>query len=205
MNRRFPHPLRLAPALMVGTCVLVGELALAAIPDSTGVIHACFKQNNGQVRVVEPGTSCHPSEAAISWNANGAPGPGPTIAARIRMTGPVTFPGADPITLPLTGHAWTQGPDQFQEIVGRITWNRCENSGMFVDVYLDGVLRAHLVGTDPAPRFAGPASPVEFRVTSFEPGVQVQHTLEITVTEFACFVGTPGTVQTVSADVIQWE
>ena len=85
MNRRFPHPLRLAPALMVGTCVLVGELALAAIPDSAGVIHACFKQNNGQVRVVEPGTSCHPSEAALSWNANGAPGPGPTIAARIRI------------------------------------------------------------------------------------------------------------------------
>jgi hypothetical protein len=44
----------------------------------------------------------------------------------------VTFPGGDPIDIPLLGDTWSQGEDEFQEIVGRITWDRCENSGMFL-------------------------------------------------------------------------
>jgi hypothetical protein len=58
---------------------------------------------------------------------------------------------------------------------------------------------------EPAPRPRGPAPPVEFRITSFEPGVQVQHTLAVTVTEFACHQGPPGTIRTLMADSRRWE
>jgi hypothetical protein len=152
---------------------------------------------------VDTPASCRTDEEAISWRQQGRPGPG--IVAHIRESGPVTFPGDAPIDLPLQQSTWTQGEDEFQEIVGRITWNRCENSGMYVDVFLDGVQRLHLISSDPAPRFRGPASPVEFRIMSFEPGAPVQHTLTISVTEFACYVGDPGAVQTVSVDVIGWK
>jgi hypothetical protein len=45
-----------------------------------GVINACFKSQNGQLRLVDPATDhCLPSETAISWGHTGTRGPtGPT-------------------------------------------------------------------------------------------------------------------------------
>jgi hypothetical protein len=57
-------------ALMVG----VG-FAVASIPDSSGVFHACYKKHNGQLRLVESTSSCRPSEKATSWSLTGPPGP----------------------------------------------------------------------------------------------------------------------------------
>jgi hypothetical protein len=49
--------------------------AVASIPDSSGVFHACYKKHNGQLRLVESASSCRPSEKATSWSQTGPPGP----------------------------------------------------------------------------------------------------------------------------------
>jgi hypothetical protein len=68
---------RLASASMISSFLLVvaGTVAFASIPDSSGVIHGCYKTENGQLRVIDPATQqCLPSETAISWNATGPQG-----------------------------------------------------------------------------------------------------------------------------------
>jgi hypothetical protein len=69
---------RLASASVIssGLLVLAATVALASIPDSSGVIHGCFLTQNGQLRVIDPPTQqCLPSETAISWNQIGPQGP----------------------------------------------------------------------------------------------------------------------------------
>jgi len=62
-------------AVVVAVLALAGGIAYAAIPDSNGVIHGCFKTVGGQLRVIDTSTtSCLPSETAISWNQMGPPG-----------------------------------------------------------------------------------------------------------------------------------
>ena len=60
-----------------GVLVLLGaSVAVASIPDSSGVIHGCYKTANGQLRIIDTASdSCRPSETAISWNQTGAQGP----------------------------------------------------------------------------------------------------------------------------------
>ncbi len=63
--------------VLIGVAVLalgVG-VAVASIPDAGGVIHACYKTNQGQTRIVESAADCNPSETAIQWNQTGLPGP----------------------------------------------------------------------------------------------------------------------------------
>jgi hypothetical protein len=60
-----------ALALMVA----LGGVAFAAIPDSTGTIHACYQKNNGNLRVVESAGACRNGEVPIEWNQRGDPGP----------------------------------------------------------------------------------------------------------------------------------
>jgi len=62
--------------------VAAGSAAFAAIPDSNGVIHACYDKQSGQVRIYDSQTNlpkgCGPKETALSWNQQGAQGiPGP--------------------------------------------------------------------------------------------------------------------------------
>jgi hypothetical protein len=45
--------------------VAAGSIAFAAIPDSSGVIHGCFKKSNGDLRLVESASDCRPNERAI--------------------------------------------------------------------------------------------------------------------------------------------
>lgn len=57
------------------------SLAWAAIPDGSGVIHGCYKNVDGKLRVIDPsgGGSCIPSETALDWSQTGPVGPvGPT-------------------------------------------------------------------------------------------------------------------------------
>ena len=54
-------------------------VALAAIPDRNGVIHACRKVEGGALRVVAKASACRSGERALAWNQRGAQGPtGPT-------------------------------------------------------------------------------------------------------------------------------
>jgi len=65
--------------LLVGVVVgaVGGGVALAAIPDSSGVINGCYQKNVGNLRVIDPsaGDSCRPSEIGISWSQTGPQGP----------------------------------------------------------------------------------------------------------------------------------
>ena len=54
-------------------CVAAGGVAYASIPDSSGVIHACFSRSSGALRVSDAGT-CSSKETALSWNTVGRAG-----------------------------------------------------------------------------------------------------------------------------------
>jgi hypothetical protein len=65
---------------MVGAVIVCGlvaaGVAVATIPDSSGIIHGCYQTNSGNLRVVDNGVQgCRPSETVISWNAVGPRGP----------------------------------------------------------------------------------------------------------------------------------
>lgn len=64
--------------VLLGTAIsLMSIIAYAAIPDSNGVIHGCYKTSNGSLRVIDsPAVQCDPrNETAISWNQTGPQGP----------------------------------------------------------------------------------------------------------------------------------
>jgi len=79
--------------------VLVAGVALAAQPTgrrpSSAVINACVKKKDGRVRIVAAAATCRRNEQAVSWNAQGQPGPaGPAGAAgQPGPTGPAGAPG----------------------------------------------------------------------------------------------------------------
>ncbi len=55
-----------------------GLAVVIGIPDSSGVIHACYSNSQGSVRIVESASDCKNNETAITWNQTGPAGsPGP--------------------------------------------------------------------------------------------------------------------------------
>jgi hypothetical protein len=58
-------------ATLLGAAVaFAGGIAFATIPDSEGVIHACYGQD-GSLRVVDdstPGRGCRPHEKTLTWS-----------------------------------------------------------------------------------------------------------------------------------------
>ncbi len=69
---------------VIAAIVVFGGLAtsaLAQIPDSDGVIHACYHTSNGGIRVVNDASECGTSEEELTWFQSGSPGsvgaPGP--------------------------------------------------------------------------------------------------------------------------------
>jgi len=65
-------------AISLAACILC-VIAYAAIPDTAGVIHGCYKRNNGTLRVIDDAvTQCDNSETPIQWSQTGPQGiPGP--------------------------------------------------------------------------------------------------------------------------------
>jgi hypothetical protein len=66
-------------ALIVGIAAVAfaaaGTVAYASIPDTGGVIHGCYKNGSGDLRVVDSSTdSCKSSEIGLDWNQRGIPG-----------------------------------------------------------------------------------------------------------------------------------
>jgi hypothetical protein len=96
---------RLRFAVIAATVVFGGlaATALAQIPDSDGVIHACYHTSNGGIRVVNDASECGTSEQELTWFRSGAPGSvgatGPTgpvgPAGPAGPSGPQGAPGAD--------------------------------------------------------------------------------------------------------------
>ena len=95
--------------------VLVAGVALAAQPSgrrpSSSVINACVKKKDGRVRIVAAAATCRRNEQAVSWNAQGQPGPtGPAGAAgQSGPTGPAGAPGPAGIAGP-KGDPGAPGP-----------------------------------------------------------------------------------------------
>jgi hypothetical protein len=100
---------------LIGLAILAGATgvayATAAVVTSTGVIHACKNDTNGDLRIVGGTSTCRNSESAVNWNAEGpqgdrgAAGPaGPTGA-----TGPKGDAGDTGVQGP-PGPTGPQGP-----------------------------------------------------------------------------------------------
>ncbi len=45
------------------------------IPDPSGVFHGCYRQNSGELRLVETASACGRNELAVQWNQTGPQGP----------------------------------------------------------------------------------------------------------------------------------
>ena len=56
---------------------VVAGVAYATIPDGGGVIHACYQNLSGALRVIDTdaGDACHSSETALNFNQTGPQGP----------------------------------------------------------------------------------------------------------------------------------
>ena len=52
--------------VLTALCLL---LVAASTVDATEVINGCYKRINGQFRILLPGTSCLPSEVAVSFRS----------------------------------------------------------------------------------------------------------------------------------------
>jgi hypothetical protein len=96
----------------VAGLTVAGGIAYATIPDGDGVFHACVKEKNGAVRLIDPSDPgrtghCKGQEVAVSWNQTGQTGPigpqgpmgntGPTGAAG--ATGAPGLSGLQTVTL----------------------------------------------------------------------------------------------------------
>ena len=63
--------------IVAASAAAVGAVAVAGITmaQGSGVINACFKSQNGQLRLVSSAGACLPSEQPMSWNQEGVQGP----------------------------------------------------------------------------------------------------------------------------------
>lgn len=94
----------------IATLLIISVVAVTAsskvatiVPDSGGVITACYNSVNGNLRLVGSSETCRHSEEAITWNQAGPAGPaGPAGAPGPQ--GPVGPAGAE-------GPAGPQGPE----------------------------------------------------------------------------------------------
>jgi hypothetical protein len=77
-------------SLIVSLAIVVAVVQ-AAIPDPSGVIHACYRAN-GNLRLVDK-SNCTSSEIALTWNQTGPQGPAGTPGPQ-GAPGPQGQPGA---------------------------------------------------------------------------------------------------------------
>jgi hypothetical protein len=83
----------LAVTLLAGAAVAAGGIAVASIPDQSGVIHGCYNKTDGTLRVIDTASHhCRSTEIAIQWNRTGPPG-APGAAGRTGSAGPAGPPG----------------------------------------------------------------------------------------------------------------
>lgn len=77
MRKSITLPMPSRRTLIAGALVAVGAagIAFATIPAQDGTIHACYKQSNGSLRVVETAADCGNNEVALSWSQTGPAGP----------------------------------------------------------------------------------------------------------------------------------
>jgi hypothetical protein len=135
----------LAAGVMIGASITAAVgIAYAAIPDSNGVVHACYQNVSGAskpVKLLDTGkaTTCPSGWKAVSWNQKGVQGPpgiqgqpgqngtdgtdGTSVVARLRATTPFAIPADNqPHEVPITGSPWNQPATADQELIpGTVT------------------------------------------------------------------------------------
>jgi hypothetical protein len=86
----------LVVGLVLSSTLLVGGIAQAEglmmqVPGADGVIHACFEDDGGKLRVIDPqlGITCKREETPLQWNQTGPQGPKGDAGA----PGPAGAPG----------------------------------------------------------------------------------------------------------------
>src|SRR2546430_13781839 len=95
--------------------VLAGGVAVASIPDSTGVIYGCYTKSTGTIRIIDRSvTNCKTGETSISWNQAGVQGP-------TGSQGPQGAPGphGPPGDTGAAGSQGSQGPPGPKRDTGR--------------------------------------------------------------------------------------
>jgi hypothetical protein len=89
--------IRISPAIVISTVALVvasGGVAVASIPDGSGVIHGCYAKAGGALKVIDTdaGKVCGSKQVPLSWSQTGPAGPaGPEYAASALVLGDGTF------------------------------------------------------------------------------------------------------------------
>lgn len=62
-------------AVAVGLAILFGGIAYASIPDGSGVIHGCYMNSTGRLKVIDSASqTCGTGETALNWNQTGPQG-----------------------------------------------------------------------------------------------------------------------------------
>lgn len=76
MKGKLIRPTLVALAI-AGALLVAGGIAYATIPDSNGVIHGCYQQKDGTLRVIDTdkAQTCAKSEVSLNWNQTGPQGP----------------------------------------------------------------------------------------------------------------------------------
>lgn len=76
MKRRLIRP-ALVGLVIVAALLTATAIAYATIPDAGGVIHGCYKNNQGTLRVIDTAQAqtCSNSETALDWSQTGPQGP----------------------------------------------------------------------------------------------------------------------------------
>ena len=76
---------------LVVALAATGGAAYSAIPDANSVIHACYDNAGGTLRVIDTDAAgvCRPTETALDWNQKGQPG----VAGAQGAQGPQGPPG----------------------------------------------------------------------------------------------------------------
>jgi len=206
----------------VGLVLVVGGVALASIPDQNGVIHACYRNSNGQLRVIDNATqTCSSGETALTWNQTGPAGlqgpvgptgpeglPGSEIVARLRLSGAPVEVTSVPFALPFSPASWTQQAAQLNMLYARVSVSNPTNpvDAQF-SLFVDGVRL-----TSARPRIGGTGASAgtlefEYVVTDdagifvpfvlFEPDQNETHQIAVTV-----HGTTPTIVHEFSVDVV---
>jgi hypothetical protein len=113
--RRFVASRIIGAATLSSLLVIVAATAaIASIPDSEGVIHGCYQQKTGSLRVIDSSAAtCRPHEVAIEWNRTGPQGPaGPQ--GPVGPTGPAGSTGL-PVYFLFTGFCGSGNSSQINE------------------------------------------------------------------------------------------
>jgi hypothetical protein len=121
----------LAAGIVIGVSITAAVgIAYANIPDSSGVLHACYQNVTSPTKPVKllntsQKATCPSGWTAVSWNQHGPVGPPGTGVADRARTSSFVIPlnNSAPVTIPFNaGESWTQGASEVDSFVAWMTY-----------------------------------------------------------------------------------